>query len=122
MLDDYHARIQKVLSEGVHEGTKDPNTTFRGPSKRHLNSVSLAAEDGPTLNAGLVVCDFKGIRTSIAKEPYNFVIFPSGSAHDLHLIQTYLVKNRIAHISLQTHVSIFQLSDLMDANIYILNY
>ena len=43
----------------------------------------------PTLNAGLVAVIFQGIRTSIAKEPYIFVIFqggpkpaPSGSAHD----------------------------------------
>ena len=52
------------------------------------------ADDDPTLNAGLVALCFKGIRTSIAKEPYIFVIFqgrggpdpvstppPSGSAH-----------------------------------------
>ena len=31
-----------------------------------LNGVSLAANDDPTLNAGF----FKGIRTSIAKNPY----------------------------------------------------
>ena len=47
------------------------------------------ADDGPTLNAGLVF--FKGIWTSIAKESYIFVIFqmgpdplsppPPGSAH-----------------------------------------
>ena len=35
------------------------------------------ADDGPTLNAGLVHCScviFQGIRTSIAKKPYTFVI------------------------------------------------
>ena len=33
------------------------------------------ADDGPTLNAALVASDFQGIRTSIAKKPYIFVIF-----------------------------------------------
>ena len=32
------------------------------------------ANDGSTLNVGLVACDFKWIRTSIAKQPI-FVIF-----------------------------------------------
>ena len=36
------------------------------------------ADDGPTLNAGLVALWFKGIRTSIAKEPYVFCNFPVG--------------------------------------------
>ena len=50
------------------------------------------ADDGPTLNAGLVALwFFKGIQTSIAKQPNIFVIFqwesgpsvtPFGSAHD----------------------------------------
>ena len=52
--------------------------------KRHLN-------DGLTLYAGWVAVIFQGIRTSIAKEPYIFVIFqgdpnplpsPPGSAND----------------------------------------
>ena len=33
------------------------------------------ADDGPTLNAGLVAAIFQGIRTCIAREPYIFVIF-----------------------------------------------
>ena len=33
------------------------------------------ADDGPTLNAGLV---FQGLRTSLAKKPYIFVIFQRG--------------------------------------------
>ena len=46
--------------------------TINGPpAKRHLNDV-------PTLNAGLVAVIFQGIRTSIAKEPYIFVIFQGG--------------------------------------------
>ena len=32
-------------------------------------------DDGPTLNAGLKVCHFQGIRTSIAKTAIFFVIF-----------------------------------------------
>ena len=40
------------------------------------------ADDGPTFNAGLVVCDFKGILTSVAKEPYIFVIFKGGGGPD----------------------------------------
>ena len=55
-----HARIQKVLPAGVHffdKGKEDPNSTKSEPSsvsaKRHLNGVSLANDDGPTLNAGL---------------------------------------------------------------------
>ena len=38
----------------------------------------LQANDGLTLNAGLVnnFVIFQGIRPSIAKKPYNFVIFP----------------------------------------------
>ena len=53
------------------------------------------ADNGPTLNSGLVAfVIFQGIRTSIAKKPYIFVIFqggpdllppppPSGSAHGM---------------------------------------
>ena len=52
------------------------------------------ANDGPTLNAGLVATIFQGIRTYIAQKSYIFVIFqggggpdplpppPSGSAHE----------------------------------------
>ena len=36
------------------------------------------ADDGPTLNAGLVAAIFQGIRTSIARKPYIFVIFQGG--------------------------------------------
>ena len=38
------------------------------------------ADDGPTLNTGLV---FQGIRTSIAKKPYIFVIFQGGGGGGL---------------------------------------
>ena len=56
-------------------------------------------DNGPTLNAGLVAVVFQGIRTSIAKEPYIFVIFqggvrtpfpPSGSAHVWYVL-TYIL-------------------------------
>ena len=33
------------------------------------------ADDGPTLNAGLVAVIFQGIRTNIIKKHYTFVIF-----------------------------------------------
>ena len=84
-----HARIQKVLTEGVQvwrrilvdEGREDPNTTKSGPQ---------SDVDCPTLNADLIALWFFKDRTSIAKNPYSFVIFqvggvdtlsPSGSAH-----------------------------------------
>ena len=51
-----HARIQKVLSEGVQflvdEGKEDPNTTKSGPSSIKLRLVR--ADNGPTWNAGSV--------------------------------------------------------------------
>ena len=49
------------------------------PVKRHLN-VRWRANDGPTLNASLVDANFSGgPRTSIARKPYNFMIFQVGS-------------------------------------------
>ena len=55
-------------------------------------AIRWRADNGLTLNAGLVALYFRGIRASIAKKPYIFVIFqgggvrtpcpPSGSAHD----------------------------------------
>ena len=67
-----------------YEGTNDPNTTLSGPSSTHQrNAISMAfrwrADVGPTLSVGLVAClDFQGIRISIAKKPYIFVIFQGG--------------------------------------------
>ena len=65
----------------VDEGREDPNTTISGPSSaRQRSAISMAfrwrADDGPTLNAGLV--PFQEILTSIAKIPYIFVIFQRG--------------------------------------------
>ena len=41
------------------------------------------ADDGPTLNAGLVAAIFQGIRTCIARKPYIFVIFQRGAPDPL---------------------------------------
>ena len=65
-----HARIQKVLSEGVQglnfgnfflvdEGMEDTNVTINGPSWSRQRNANLMAfrwrtDDDPTLNAGLV--------------------------------------------------------------------
>ena len=38
------------------------------------------ADDGPTLNAGLVAANCQGIRTCIARKPYIFVIFQGGGS------------------------------------------
>ena len=64
------------------------------------------ADDGPTLNAGLVVCCFQGFQTSIAKKPYIFVIFqggpdpcpPSGSTHVCSTFSANKVKKKIHFI------------------------
>ena len=79
-----HARIQKVLSEGVQfflvdEGREDPNTTKSGPSSAHqqnANGVSLAGRWWPNIECchGSFVT-FHGIQTSFDKEPYSFVFF-----------------------------------------------
>ena len=64
---ELHARIQKILSEGVQlrqgffflddEGWEDPNITKRGPSlARQPNATKMMfcwhADDGPILNTG----------------------------------------------------------------------
>ena len=64
-----HALIQKIFVRGgptmtafyysFAEGREDPNTTISGPSSaRQRISISMAfrwrADDGPTLNAGLL--------------------------------------------------------------------
>ena len=49
------------------------------PAKRHLMEFCLRADDGPTLNAGLVaICFFQGIQIRIAKKPYMFCDFSRG--------------------------------------------
>ena len=57
------------------------------------------ADDGPTLDFGLVAAISQGIRTCIARKPFSFVIFqegwsgppdpPSGSAHVWPVIMTF---------------------------------
>ena len=78
----------------VDEGREDQNTTLGGPSSaRQRNAFRLRADNGPTLNAGLVACDFSGDLDQYCLETLFFVIFkgggggripcsPSGSAHD----------------------------------------
>ena len=49
------------------------------PAKRHLNGVLLAARWWPNIECWLSsFVDLHGIRTSIAKKPYIFVIFQGG--------------------------------------------
>ena len=68
-----HARIQKILSEGVQllrfflvdESWEDPNTTLCGPSSaRQRNAILMAfrwrADGGPTLNAVSIAMRFSG--------------------------------------------------------------
>ena len=69
----------------VDEGREDPSTTIGWPSSARQQSAINNIE------CWLGSCDFQGIPTSIAREPYIFVIFqrdpdplpppPSGSAH-----------------------------------------
>ena len=81
----------------VDEGREDPRSKYHykraiigPPVKPHYMAFLWHADDGPTLNAGLVAAIFQGIRTCIARKPYIFVKFsggsgppvpPSGSAH-----------------------------------------
>ena len=61
---DYHARIQSFFQRGptlttlflVDEWIQIPLkcAIIGPPAKRHLNDVYLRANDGPTLNTGLV--------------------------------------------------------------------
>ena len=67
---------------------KDQNTTISGPSlgppaKRHLNGISLACRWWHYIECWLgSFVAFKGIRTSIAKKPFIFVIFQGGGGLD----------------------------------------
>ena len=52
-----------------------PNTTRSAPSSPAM-AFRCLTDDGPTLHAGVVVvCDFKGIPTCIACNPYSSVIY-----------------------------------------------
>ena len=66
--------IQKLFL--IDEGRENQNTTKSSPSTIVIEmAFRWRADDGPTLNAGLV---FHGIWTSNAKKPYIFVIFQGG--------------------------------------------
>ena len=39
------------------------------PAKRHKSAFRWRADDGPTLNTGLVAAIFQGIRSCIARNP-----------------------------------------------------
>ena len=41
------------------------------------------ADNDPSLNVDLVALSFSGIRTSIAKKPYDFVIFQGGGSRPI---------------------------------------
>ena len=61
---------------------KVSNTAISGASSaRNRNAILMAVrwhdDDGPTLHADLET-DFQGIRISIAKKPYIFVVFQGG--------------------------------------------
>ena len=61
----------------VDERREDPNTAISGPLLASKTPLKLCADDGPTLNSGLLAFEiFQAIRTSIAKKLHIFVIFP----------------------------------------------
>ena len=64
----------------VDEELEDPNTTKSRPIIAYQrNAISLASRWWPYLKCWLgSLVIFKGIRTSIAKKPYIFVIFQGG--------------------------------------------
>ena len=76
----------------VDEGREDQNTTIGGPtSARQRNAFRWRADNGPTLNARLVACDFSGDLDQSLLRNHIFVDFkggvrtpcpPTGSAHD----------------------------------------
>ena len=45
-------------------------------------AIRWPADDGPTLNAGLVTAIFQGIRTCIARKHYIFFYFSGGGGLD----------------------------------------
>ena len=64
------------------EGRERSSTTISGPSSARQQNAIMAfrwhADDGPTLNAGLVAVIFQGTWTCIARKPYIFGIFQGG--------------------------------------------
>ena len=63
----------------VDEGRENQNTTIGGPSSAHQrNAFRWQADNGPTLNAGLVACDFSGELDQYCLETLFLVIFKGG--------------------------------------------
>ena len=69
----------------VDEGREDPSTTISGPSSAHQQNAIMAfpwrADDGPTLNAGLVAAIFRGsgtvlLENSICLDPLSPTLDP----------------------------------------------
>ena len=56
------------------------------------------ADDGPTLNAGLVAAIFQGIRTCIARKPYIFVIFQKGSEPPVPPLDPHMVYHSFGNL------------------------
>ena len=90
MFCQAHAWILKVLSEGGPTLTVSFCTTIkdhhRTTSKTPFMAFRWRADNGQTLNTGLVAAIFQGIWTCIARKPYIFVIFQGGGGGlDPHL-------------------------------------
>ena len=83
-----HVRIQKILSEGVQlwqhsflvdARMEDPSTTISEPSSsRHWMAFCWRADDGPTLNAGLVAVIFRGSGPVLLENPIFLWFFRGG--------------------------------------------
>ena len=96
VLNAQHARIQKVFTRAnpalprffvvvvvvvvLYEGKKDPNSIKSKPSSaRQRNAIKWRFAGGAIMAQLGSFVIFQGVRTSIAKEPYIFVIFQEGS-------------------------------------------
>ena len=99
----------------VDEGREDPSTTISGPSStrqrnaikwRFLMAFRWRVDDGPTLNAGLLVAIFRGSGPVLLENPM-FCDFseegvrtpcpPSGSAHVDYIQIVSLLKNAFTY-------------------------
>ena len=104
--DRHHARIQKVLSEGVQpwrcffffylnlEGREDPSTThckraFIGPPAKR-NGVSQEDRWWANIECKLGSCDFQGIRTCrlLLENPIFLLFFRGGSGPPVPPLET----------------------------------
>ena len=74
-----YVRGGPTLTFLVDEGREDQNTTIEGPSSaRQRNTFRWRADNGPTLNAGLVACDFSGDLDQYCFKTLFFMIFKGG--------------------------------------------